>query len=93
MEPQTKQVADTLIDRVTKLVQPVDRPLQWGHPLSSVTPKTLAIQNLALRVQGLEDAVRDIAFEVQKLTSASAEAPVRRSRSKPPPSSPAHATR
>ena len=93
MEPQTRQVADTLMERVNKLVQPVGRPLEWGHPLSSVTPKTLAIQDLASRVQALEDAVREIAFEVQKLTTASTEIPARRSRTKLPASGPASAKR
>ncbi len=92
MEPQTEQVADTLMERVNKLVQAVDRPLEWGHPLSSVTPKPLAIQDLASRIQALEDAVREIAYEVQELTTASTETPVRRSRTKLAASGPARAT-
>ena len=88
MEPRTNEAADTLMERVNKLIQAVDRPLEWGHPLSSVTPKTLAIQDLASRTQALEDAVREIALEVQKITNASAQTPVRRSRTKLPSSGP-----
>ena len=59
MGPQTKQVADTLMERVDKLVQAFDRPLGWGHPHSSVTPKTVAIQHLASRIQALEASSRE----------------------------------
>ena len=85
MESQPNEVAETLMERLNKLVQPVDRPLEWGNPLSSVTPQSLAIQDLAARTGALETAVREIAYEVQKLTSASTETtapPPRRSRTK-----------
>jgi hypothetical protein len=73
MKPQTKPRADTLVERVDKLVQAADRPIEWGNPLSSMTPQTLAIRDLASRTEALEKAVREIALEVQRLTPASTE--------------------
>ena len=70
MEPQTKTIADTLEERVNKLIQAVDQPVGWGHPLSSITPQALATEALALRTQALENALREIAAEVQKLLAA-----------------------
>ncbi len=67
MELQPKLVAETLMDRLNRLVQPVDRPLEWGNPLCSATPQPLAIQDLAARTGALEAAVREIAYEVQIL--------------------------
>ncbi len=75
MESEIEPVAETLMQRLDKLVQPVDRPLEWGNPLSSVTPQSLAIQDLAARTGALETAVREIAYELQKLTTASFETP------------------
>ncbi len=71
MEPQTKPIGETLMERVDQLVQAVGSPVEWGHPLSSTTPKTHAIQNLAERTEALECAVREIAFEIQRLTADS----------------------
>jgi hypothetical protein len=84
MESHPEPVAETLMERLNRLVQRVDRPLEWGNPLSSVTPQSLAIQDLAARTEALETAVREIAYEVQKLTTASTETPPtsRRSRRK-----------
>ena len=72
MEPQAKPIGQTLMERVDLLVQELGSPVEWGHPLSSTTPKAHAIQNLAERTQALEAAVREIAFEVQRLATASA---------------------
>ncbi len=70
MNTETQPIEDTLLERVNKLVQALDRPLEWGNPLVSITPRAHAIRDLALRTEALENAVREIAFEVQKLTSA-----------------------
>ena len=65
-------VTDSLVERVDELVhQPSDRPRVWGNPLLSTTPTSIAIQDLGLRLEALEDAVREIAVEVQKLAGSS----------------------
>lgn len=63
---------DTLIERVEKLVQASKPPAEWGSPLLSATPAPMAIRALAAQIEALENAMREIALEVQKL---SAEAP------------------
>ena len=60
---------DTLIERVDKLVQASKAPPEWGSPLLSTTPTPLAIRELAVQVEALEKAVREIALEVQKLSA------------------------
>jgi hypothetical protein len=56
------------MERVEKLV-PASKPSpEWGNPLLSTTPSALAIRELALRTEALEDAVREIAREVRKLS-------------------------
>ena len=75
-EPEMKQVAETLVERVDDLLRAVDRPVGWGHALCSTTPNALALEDLALRTQVLETAVREIALEVQNITRSS----VRKSR-------------
>jgi hypothetical protein len=69
-------LTDTLMERVNKLVQP-GRPLGWGDPLLSATPTAVAIHELAARTEALENAVREIALEVQKLAGGSALAETR----------------
>ena len=69
-EPDTKPIAETLVERVNELLQASGQTDGWGHPLSSTTPNTLAIDALALRTQALEKAIHEIALEVQKLTTA-----------------------
>lgn len=69
-----ESLPDTLSERVNKLVQAGRVPLRWGSPLLSVTPTSTAIRVLARQIEALEDAVREIALEVQKL-SARGEAP------------------
>ena len=61
---------DTLIERVDKLVRTRKAPREWGDPHLSVTPATLAVQELAARVEALQQAVWEIALEVQKLLPA-----------------------
>jgi hypothetical protein len=60
-------LTDTLTERVDKLVRP-PQPLAWGHPQLSSTPKSMAIRELGARIEALEDAMRAIALEVQKLS-------------------------
>ena len=60
---------DTLIERVDKLVHASKAPPEWGSPLLSTTPKSVAIQEIAARTEALEKAVREIALEVQKLSA------------------------
>ena len=60
---------DTLVERVDRLVQAGKAPLEWGSPLLLTTPTSLAVRNLAAQVEALENAVREIAFEVQKLSA------------------------
>jgi hypothetical protein len=61
-------VTNTLIERVDKLIPARKVQLEWGSPRLSVTPVSLAIQQLAAETAALEDAVREIAREVQKLS-------------------------
>lgn len=61
----------TLTERVEALIE-VHRgaAANWGSPHLSTTPRSLALENLAAEVAALEDAVREIALEVQKLSTA-----------------------
>jgi hypothetical protein len=43
---------------------------QWGDALLSTTPTSVAVQELAVRIHALEDAVRKIAREVQGLSES-----------------------
>jgi hypothetical protein len=62
-------LTDTLTERVEKLIQP-DPTGQWGDALLSTTPTSVAVQELAVRLHALEDAVREIAREVQGLSES-----------------------
>ena len=64
-------LTDTLMERVNNLVHARDAPPEWGSPLLSTTPTSLAIRELAVRTEALEQAVREIALEVQKLSAPS----------------------
>lgn len=66
-ESPGEDMTESLMERVERLVNPSKRALEWGHPLLSTTPTPAAIHDLALRVEALEHAVREIALEVQKL--------------------------
>jgi hypothetical protein len=61
----------TLTERVEALMQ-VRRlsANEWGSPHLSTTPRSLALENLAAQVANLENAVREIALEVQELSTA-----------------------
>jgi hypothetical protein len=60
-------LTETLIDRVDALVAPDRRPVLWGNPLLSTTPTSIAIRDLAERMEALEKALREVALEVQQL--------------------------
>jgi hypothetical protein len=62
-----ESLTETLMQRVGKLVPP-RRKREWGNPLVSTTPASLAIRELAIRVEALEEALREIALEVQSLS-------------------------
>jgi hypothetical protein len=64
-------LTDTLMERVNNLVHARDTPPEWGNPLLSTTPTSLAVRELAVRTEALESAVREIALEVQKLSAQS----------------------
>jgi len=67
MQTATENVTDTLVERVEKLVDARNAPLEWGHPRLSVTPRALAIRQLTQRMEAVENALLEIALEVQKL--------------------------
>ena len=48
----------TLMERVNNLVHARDAPPEWGNPLLSTTPTSLAIRELAVRTEALEKAMR-----------------------------------
>jgi hypothetical protein len=62
-------LTDTLLKRVNELVQTRTSPREWGDPRLSTTPTSVAVQELAVRTEALEKAVREIALEVQKLST------------------------
>jgi hypothetical protein len=58
------------MERVEKLGQTrKDDAPEWGSPLLSTTPTSIAVQELAARVVALEDAMREMATELQKLSA------------------------
>lgn len=65
--PSVENLTDTLMEQVDK--RPHSKPLEWGDPLLSTTPTSIAIRELAARTQALTDAVRDIALVLEKLQS------------------------
>jgi predicted sugar kinase len=67
-------LTDTLMERVDNLVHTRHAPPEWGNPLLSTTPTSLAVRELAVRTEALEKAVREIALEVQKLSASEATA-------------------
>jgi hypothetical protein len=62
-----ESLTDTLLERVGKLVQARNAPREWGSPHLSVTPTALAVRELAQQVEALQQAVWEIALEVQRL--------------------------
>jgi len=59
---------ETLTERVDRLIQARKLPLEWGSPQLSVTPISIAVQQLAAETAALEDALREIALEVERLS-------------------------
>jgi hypothetical protein len=66
-----ENLTERLEGRVAEVIPVRDAPPEWGNALMSTTPTPLAIRDLALRTQALEEAVRELAFQVQKLTAQS----------------------
>ena len=64
-----KQASDTLTGRVDALIQAHKVAPEWGSPRVSATPISLAVHQLTEELAALEDAVREIAVEVQKLSN------------------------
>jgi hypothetical protein len=64
-------LTETLMERVAELLPARNAPPEWGNPLLSTTPTPIAIRELAVRTEALENAVREIALEVQKLSAQS----------------------
>ena len=69
----------SFIERVDQLARAREAP-EWGSPHLSVTPTTVAVRRLAAEVAALEDVVRDLALELQRLTGEhETDAPMARS--------------
>jgi hypothetical protein len=64
----TETSTETLTERVDKLLEPCKRPLEWGHPAMDTTPTSSAVLELAAQARALENAVREIALEVERLS-------------------------
>ncbi len=58
----------TLAERVEALIESRNVGTEWGSPHLSATPISIAIHNLAEEVTALQDAVREIALEVQRIS-------------------------
>ena len=59
------------MERVNNLVHARGAPPEWGNTLLLTTPTSLAVRELAVRTEALEQAVREITLEVQKLSAQS----------------------
>jgi hypothetical protein len=59
-------LTETLLERVNKLIE----AQKGDEPLLSTTPTPVTIGELAARSQGFEQALREIAVEVQKLSAS-----------------------
>jgi len=59
--------ADTLAEDVHVSHLGRKRAPVWGNPLLSTTPVSMAIRDLAERTEALEDAVRAMSLELQRL--------------------------
>ena len=59
----------TLIERVDTLIQASRTRPGWGSPRLSVTPTAMRIDTLAAECAALEEAMREIALEVEKLSA------------------------
>jgi uncharacterized protein YoxC len=59
----------TLLSRVNRLLPAADAQPKWGSASLSTTPTALAVGEIAARVEALENAVREIAREVERLSA------------------------
>jgi hypothetical protein len=59
-------LTSTLVERVQDLVKTDDAP-QWGSPLLSTTPNSMAIHHLAVHQAAAEKALVELALEVQRM--------------------------
>jgi len=62
-------LTDTLSKRTDTLIERVDTLVAGKAPILSVTPRSVAIDELTARTEALEQAVREIALEVQRLSA------------------------
>ena len=59
---------DTFAEAVDHLIHMAGkRRAVWGNPLLSSTPTSMAIRDLAERTEVLEEVVREMALELQRL--------------------------
>ena len=59
---------DVLTELVDQLIhRTAESRVAWGNPLLSTTPTSMAIRDLAERMEVLEEAVQQIALQVQRL--------------------------
>ncbi len=58
-------LTETLLERVDKLIE-----AQKGQPLLSTTATSVAIAELVARSEGLAQALREVAVEVQRLSAS-----------------------
>ena len=59
-EDRLETLTDTLIERVNALIE------AGTEPLLTTTPPSVAIRELAARIEALQNAVREIALEIQE---------------------------
>jgi len=62
-EDRLETLTDTLMERVNTLIE------AGTEPLLTTTPPSAAIRELAARIEALQNAVREIALEVQEFTA------------------------
>jgi hypothetical protein len=74
MESLTK----TLLERVEELIPARETPPEWGSALSSSTPRSVALHDLAVRTAALEGAVREIAAALQQIAQEAEGRPQQR---------------
>ena len=63
-EDRLETLTDTLIERVNNLIE------AGTEPLLTTTPPSVAIRELAARIEALQNAVREIALEVQEIVAS-----------------------
>jgi hypothetical protein len=74
-----ESLTETLVERVQELVPARGTPHKWGSALQSTTPRSVAVQDLAVRTDALEQVVREMAVALQQLAhelSARQEEPI-----------------